>query len=611
MKTLEINHNVKNSPACMAVLDRDMRIIECSRTFLKESLHQDADIVGKLFYEVFTEFPDELRYNGSDHFVDQQLHIKIERISSPQKGVKWYKWKVYSLTDNSGEHLGFTLVREDISALKRNEELLEKSMNVARVGGWEVDLINNNVFWTDVTREIHEVEPDYVPCLEEGINFYKAGEDRDKITALVSEAISEGKPWDTELRIITAKGREVWIRAKGEAEIVDGECIRLLGIFQDIDEKKKAELDIRGISERFALATNAANVGVWDYNVVDNTLVWDENMYRLYGVRKEDFSGVYDAWESAVHPDDQEAGKNRIQMAISGEEEFDTEFRVVWPNNEIRYIRAFAITQQSESGEALRMIGTNWDITEIRQAEDKLKNLLDITSEQNKSLMNFAHIVSHNLRSHASNLSMLTGFLCKETKEEEKVKLVEMLDEASESLNETVQHLNDVVRVKTGASEKIKPVNLLNALKTVQKNLRLLLKEKSTHCSIDISAELFVHAIPAYLDSILLNLFTNSLKYSHEERDLEIDIRTSLEDHHIWLSFTDNGLGIDMERYGDKIFGMYKTFHRHKDAKGIGLFITKNQIEAMNGTIEVESEVGKGTTFHLRFEISEPNPSSS
>ncbi len=607
MKTIEINHDIKNSPACMAILDQDMRIVDCSRTFLKESMIQDKDIHGKYFYDVFSEFPEELRHSGSDLFVDQQLNIKMVRISSPEQGVKWYKWKVYSLADNNGDHLGFTIIREDISDLKRNEELLEKSMNVARVGGWEVDLINNIVFWTDVTREIHEVGADYTPCLEEGINFYKPGADREKITALVSDGIREGKPWDTELRIITAKGRELWVRAKGEAEFAAGKCIRLYGIFQDIDEKKKAELNIQEISERLSLATTAANVGVWDYNVVDNTLVWDDNMYRLYGIRREDFSGVYEAWETAVHPDDQEEGKKSIQRAIAGEAEFDTEFRVIWPNGEIRFIRAFAITQRTESREALRMIGTNWDITEIRQAEDKLKNLLDITSEQNKSLMNFAHIVSHNLRSHASNLSMLTAFLCKEKQEEERMKLVEMLDEASESLNETVRHLNDVVQVKTGATEKIRPVKLLKALKTVQNNLLLLLQEKNTQCSIDIPSDLMVNAIPAYFDSILLNLFTNSIKYSQPDSDLQIDIRYRINGDHLRLSFTDNGLGIDLERYGDKIFGMYKTFHRHKDARGIGLFITKNQIEAMNGTIEVESEVGKGTTFHLCLELSESN----
>ena len=240
----------------------------------------------------------------------------------------------------------------------------------------------------------------------------------------------------------------------------------------------------------------------------------------------------------------------------------------------------------------------------MQNTEQRLKNLLDVTSEQNKSLMNFAHIVSHNLRSHSSNLSMLTGFLSKEKKEKERAKLVQMLDEASESLNETVQHLNEVVQVKTGASEKLKPVNLHNAFKTVQKNLALLIKEKNTECAIDIPKSLEIKAIPAYLDSILLNLFTNSLKYSSPKRSLKITVKTKQDHSHVWLSFSDNGLGIDLDRFGDKIFGMYKTFHRHKDAKGIGLFITKNQVEAMNGKISVESEVNKGTTFNLCFEMS-------
>ncbi len=602
MKTIEINHDVKNSPACIAILNQDMRIVKCSDTFIKESQLKKGDYEGQIFYEVFADFPQELRFTNSDPFVNQKLNIKTIRTSSPDKGIKWFKWKVYSIADNDGDHLGFTIVREDISELKRNEELLEKSMSVARIGGWEVDLVKNQVFWTQVTREIHEVSEDYVPNLEEGINFYKAGYDRVKIATLVSDSIRDGKPWDTELQIVTSKGREVWVRAKGEAEFVNGRCVRLFGTFQDIDEKKKVELELQEVSDRMAIATKAANVGVWEYNVVDNRLFWDDNMYRLYGIRKEDFSGVYEAWEASVHPDDQEEGSRRIQMAISGEREFDTEFRVVWPNGELRYIRAFAITQRDPSGKALRMIGTNWDITEMRQAENKLKKLLEVTSEQNDSLMNFAHIVSHNLRSHSSNLSMLTGFLSREKKEDERVNIIKMLEEASESLNETVLHLNEVVQVKSGTSEKMKAIDLHIALKRVEKNLLVLLKEKEARCHYDIPKGLKIKAIPAYLDSILLNLFTNSIKYSHPDRKLEITVSAVLRETHVCLSFEDNGLGIDLKRYGDKIFGMYKTFHRHKDAKGIGLFITKNQMEAMNGSISVESEVDTGTKFHLHFE---------
>lgn len=603
MKTKDLYLSIKDSPDCIAILDQQMNIISYSNKLAGESeIEANSEITNSTFFDIFPEFPEDLRGLKPESFKENSAVECIEKYVCLGKGTKWYNWKVYFWIDEYEDENRFTVVREDITELKRNEELLAKSLRVARIGGWEVDLINNQLFWTQVTREIHEVGPDYVPNLEEGINFYKAGYDRVKIATLVSDAIREGKPYDTELQIVTAKGKEIWVRAKGEAEMINGKCVRLFGTFQDIDEKKKVELKYQEISDRMGIATKAANVGVWDYNVVDNVLVWDDNMYRLYGIRKEDFSGVYEAWETAVHPEDKEEGAQRIQMAIAGVKEFDTEFRVVWPNGEVRYIKAFAITQRDEQGDAIRMIGTNWDNTEMRQAEKKLKNLLDITSEQNNSLMNFAHIVSHNLRSHASNLSMLAGFLSKETKETEKKKLIKMLDEATESLNETVQHLNEVVHVKTDTSEKLRSVNLKNAVKGVQMNLSVLLEEKNTTCYFDIPKSLQVKAIPAYLDSILLNLFTNSLKYSSPHRDLELRITTRTEGPKVWLSFSDNGLGIDLKKHGSKIFGMYKTFHHHKDAKGIGLFITKNQIEAMNGKIAVDSEVNAGTTFHLCFE---------
>ncbi|NNE75778.1 MAG: PAS domain-containing protein, partial [Pricia sp.] len=213
---------------------------------------------------------------------------------------------------------------------------------------------------------------DYIPNLEEGINFYKEGEHREEITRLVSEAISDGTPWDTELIIVTAKGNELWVRAKGEVENVNGQCVRIYGTFQDIDEKKKAQLDFLTITERLAVATKGANVGIWDYNITHNDLVWDDNMYRLYGIKKEDFKGEYEAWHSGLHPDDRECGMKEIEMAISGEKEFDTEFRVIWPNGEIRHIRAIAVTERDADGRGIKMIGTNWDITELKTAQMNL-----------------------------------------------------------------------------------------------------------------------------------------------------------------------------------------------------------------------------------------------
>ncbi len=603
METLTTNFLIKDSPAAVSIVDTNMCFISHSDVWLKAFKIKKKNIIGKPFYDVIPNTPPELKKIHKEALKGNANASRGTKFVSEKGRIQWLKWKINPWRNEGGTVGGLIMVMEDITEEKKQEELLLKAKSVARIGAWECDLTTNTLHWTDMTKEIHEVGSDYIPCLEEGINFYKEGEHRQRITELVSEGISDGTPWDTELQIVTAKGKEVWVRAKGEAELVNGNCVRLYGTFQDIDEKKKNELKYQILSDRLAIATNAAEIGIWDYDLVNNILVWDDHMYRLYGIQKDDFTGVVEAWESCVHPEDKERCNEEIEMAVNGEQEFKTEFRVVWPNKEVRYLRAESVVKRDSMGKPIRMIGTNWDITKEKTAEKKLKSLLDISSEQNNSLLNFAHIVSHNLRSHTSNLSMLSGFLSKEENIDEQKHLLKMLSEATESLNETVLHLNEVVLLKTGAIEKMKPVNLYETLKGVEKNLGVLIKEQKANCIVNVPKDLLIMAIPAYLDSIFLNLFTNSLKYRAPKRDLTIEIDTVLEENRVKVSFGDNGQGIDLKRHGNQIFGMYKTFHKHPDAKGIGLFITKNQIESINGKISVRSQMNVGTTFHLEFEV--------
>lgn len=601
MNTLSINFLIKDSPTAVAILDTHMRFVSYSRIWLKQFANGHKNLFGQSFYDILPETPEELRKIHKECLKGNFNANKGQKFILNNGRIQWIKWKVNAWKNEDQQVGGLIITQEDITAEKRREDLLRKAKQVARIGGWEVDIVENKVYWTEVTKEIHEVPVDYVPSLEEGINFYKKGFFRNKITQLVTDAMVNGIPWDTELVIVTAKGKELWVRAKGEAELVNGKCVRVYGTFQDIDEKKKIELRYQKISDRLAIATHNANIGIWEYNIPENELIWDDTMYQLYGVKKFDFNGDYEAWEATIHPDDKERCQTEVNNAIEGKNGFDTEFRVIWANGDIRYIKAEATVKRDLANTPLRMVGANWDITEEKKAEKKLKNLLDITSEQNGSLLNFAHIVSHNLRSHSSNLSMLYGFLSKETDEEEKRNLMQMLGNATDSLTETVLHLNEVVGVKTGNHDQLKEVNLFATLKAVKKNLSLLMQEKEAKCSIAVPKTMSLLCIPAYLDSIFLNLFTNSLKYSSPKRKPKITIKSFQEDDQTKIIFSDNGLGIDMDKHRDKLFGMYKTFHDHKDAKGIGLFITKNQMESMNGKIEVDSSVDVGTTFTLIF----------
>ncbi|MFS4454602.1 PAS domain S-box protein [Maribacter sp. 2304DJ31-5] len=723
METLSVNFLIKDSPAAVAILDNDLKFISYSNIWLHNFGGDQTDLRGKKIFDVVKNTPPSFAKALNECLKGTKNENLGEKIILPEGRIQWLKWRIKAW-DDEGSVKGVILTMEDITIAQRDKELLLKAEKVSRTGGWEVDLLQNKVYWSPVTREIHEVPNDYVPSLQEGINFYKEGEHRNKITDLVSTAIADGTPWDTELVIITAKGNEVWVRAKGEAEFINNSCVRLIGTFQDIDEQKKAELKYKETAERLKVATKTANIGIWEYCILKNNLVWDDNMYRLYGVKKQDFSGEYEAWESGVHPEDKERGKLEVEQAISGKKEFDTEFRVLWPDGTVRNIRAIAKTERDAKGNAIKMTGANWDITELKQtrlklernkesftetfknsaagmalvgldgrwirvneglckslgyteeellkltfqditypddldidlglfqevldnkrdsyqlekryyhksgrlvhtiltvtvvktiegnishfisqilditsrieAEKRLKTLVEITKGQNDSLLNFAHIVSHNLRSHSSNMSMLAKFLIAEENEREKKNLNDMLFNATDRLSETVQHLNEVVQFKTGALENMQSTSLLNTLANIEKSIEGLLRDKGAVSYINVEKSHFVNAVPAYLESIFLNLYTNAIKYSASDRSPVIKITSMIENDTVLIKFKDNGQGINLKRHGNSIFGMYKTFHKHKDAKGIGLFITKNQVESMNGTISVESEVDKGTTF--------------
>lgn len=140
-----------------------------------------------------------------------------------------------------------------------------------------------------------------------------------------------------------------------------------------------SEEALRETTERLSLATLAARIGIWDWNVNDNVLMWDECMHDLYGVRHGDFSGVYDAWKNALHPEDSERVERRIQMALHGEEEFNTEFRIRQPDGATTHIKAIAAVYRDESDLPVRMLGANWDVTELRREQQRVQTQYEAT----------------------------------------------------------------------------------------------------------------------------------------------------------------------------------------------------------------------------------------
>lgn len=241
------------------------------------------------------------------------------------------------------------------------------------------------------------------------------------------------------------------------------------------------------------------------------------------------------------------------------------------------------------------------DITEQKKRELELKKTFDIISQQNQRLTNFTHIVSHNLRNYAGSISMILELISLDDTEEEREDNLKQLKIASDHLNETIQDLNEIIDQQYIDQKIERDVNLKKVAEKVLQVLTTEIRSKKASFNLEIPEDLNIEYNPAYLESIFHNLFSNAIKYRHPDRAPQVDVKAYRDNGHVYLTVKDNGLGIDLDKHGKQLFGMYKTFHENDNAKGIGLYITKTQIESMGGDIKVESTPDEGSSFLIRL----------
>jgi len=247
-----------------------------------------------------------------------------------------------------------------------------------------------SVVITDTAGTIEYVNPKFIEVTgysyEEAVGnnprVLKSGRQPPEFYARLWNTITSGNVWTGEFENRKKNGESYWELARiSPVRDAEGKITKFLAVKEDITERKLAEEAARKSSallrtseERLSLATNAAHIGIWDWDVEKNILTWGESMYTIYGVRKEDFAGAIEAWESTVHPDDRVFVVGELQAALRGEREYAPEFRIVRPDGEVRVIKAASETFLDADGKAVRMVGTNLDITARKQAEESLRD---------------------------------------------------------------------------------------------------------------------------------------------------------------------------------------------------------------------------------------------
>ena len=429
---------------------------------------------------------------------------------------------------------------------------------------------------------------DFQPCVDQYLKHFKAHEE-----------------FLIEYRLRRSDGQYRWILDSGTPVFdADVKFIGYNGVCFDIHYRKesddnkleRAQSAQKSSENRLALVTHDAGIGIWDYNLVTNELVWDDSMFELYHVARDKFSKTVDAWENALHPEDCQRAKDELMAGIHNIKPFHTQFRIVLPDGEVRYIKATAKVFFSEAGKPLSMIGTNRDVTDITLV-DRMKS-------------EFIATAAHELRTPMTSIFGYTELLKSMDFDAETQK--EMIDTIYDQSKAMIGLLNDILDMAKMEAEVaeiyyMKPQPIGAILKALAETL--VTPDNHNKVILEITPNLpDVNVDKTRIEQAVRNLLDNAFKFSpnHEPINMQVTEVMQNQQRKLLIAIEDHGIGMKSEQ----LKHVYDRFYRVDQTgivpgTGLGMAIVREIITHHGGTIEIESKFGVGTKVMLYLPVDE------
>jgi PAS domain S-box-containing protein len=420
---------------------------------------------------------------------------------------------------------------------------------------------------------------------------------------------------------ITWRGRRMWwLTRLNPVCNSEGKVVRLIGRSLDITERKTMELRLHTTSERLQLATEAGQIGIWDYDLSQKRLELDDRMLGLYGLAAEEFDGTLEMWLDSVHEEDRARIREAFKDAVSGAQAFDTTFRITHRDGTRRDIRACAHVQRDAADNPIRVVGVNWDITaerlaqtEILRARDEAQRFAQEAHAATQAKTEFLANMSHEIRTPLNGVIGMSGLLLGTELTPEQTEFAETIRSSGDSLLGLINDILDYSKIESGRLDlEQSAFDLRDCVETALDVLSARASEKNIDLVYWIEED-----VPAAiagditrLRQVIVNLLGNAVKFT-EKGEVFLEIR-KLEQvtagrARLHFAVHDTGIGIPADRM-DRLF---KTFSqvdasttRQFGGTGLGLAISKRLVGLMGGRIWVESTPGKGSTFQFEIEVS-------
>ena len=369
-----------NTDSVIYMKDIESKYITINRRFEELFKVNRKEALGKTDYDIF---PAEIAaaFQETDHTVfNLGKPLSLEEIAPQDDGIHTYASIKFPLLGADGKAFAVCGISNDITERKKAEESLAESeyrwkfaLEGSGDGVWDWNILTSEAFYSRRYKEILGFAENEIGNISEEWSKRIHPEDAPGVmTALQPYLDGKTGAVRIEFRMLCKDGSSKWIVGRGTvvSRDSDGIPLRMIGTITDITGRKQEEEQIKSLTQRLLLATSSAHLGVWDWNVKENTMVWDDRMFELYGITRETFSSNIDAWMYGLHPDDKETAIAECQAALHGDNEFNTVFRVLHPDGAVKYLKGNGLVLRDADGKAVRMIGINADITEHKNAEE-------------------------------------------------------------------------------------------------------------------------------------------------------------------------------------------------------------------------------------------------
>ncbi len=489
--------------------------------------------------------------------------------------------------------------------IQKSEESLRSAQKIAKMGSWSLDLKTNEVLWTEELYKMYGFDPTKPPPPFAEHKKLFTEDSWKKLSDALDKAMRLGQAYELVLQMIRVDGSYAWMRVQGQAILENGAIVGLRGLVQDISEQIDYEETIKKTTLRFDLATKAAGIGVWEFNPIDNSLIWDDQMYRLYGIEKEKFNGVYDAWQSVIHPDDVTRTNLEVELAIAGEKEFNTEFRVKWPDGSVHYIRALGIVIRDTNGKPMSMVGTNWDITKEKLAEESLRKSKEQSEAANRAKSEFLANMSHEIRTPLNGVIGFTELLKNTDLSPIQQQYVDNANVSGHALLGVINDILDFSKIEAGmlTLEKV-DTNIFEIIENCIDIIKHSAAKKEIELLLDLDYQMPQVCLtdPIRLKQVLTNFLSNAVKFTESgEVEIKVNFEKINPDQGKYIfSIRDTGIGITNEQK-TVLFRAFSqadsSTTRKYGGTGLGLVISDAIVKKMGGSLNVESEHNVGSTF--------------